>query len=251
MASEDHAPRSRRALLTAAAGAAGALAAHAALPLSAAAAPTPISTEQDNPSAATTTVTQATDGQVAFKARNTTAGAAALIGSSGSETNIETDTSFTGIYGWTPSANSDTIGATGVWGDSDDYGVAGGGGYAGVIGAGGSGVVGIGDLDGVVGVGGPSGAGVLAFGDTATAVALDVRGKVRFSRSGRSTIGSGRSSIRVNLPGVSAGSRVFAVLHSNRSGRYVRAVVPTTGYFTIYLNTTVTSSTYVAWFVLN
>ena len=72
-----------------------------------------------------------------------------------------------------------------------------------------------------------------------------------FSRSGRATIGAGKSSIRVNLAGVSANSRVFAVLHSNRSGRYVRAVVPTTGYFTIYLNTTVASSTYVAWFVLN
>jgi hypothetical protein len=41
------------------------------------------------------------------------------------------------------------------------------------------------------------------------------------------------------------------VLRSNRSGRYVRAVVPTAGSFTIYLNTTVTSSTYVVWFVLN
>jgi hypothetical protein len=55
----------------------------------------------------------------------------------------------------------------------------------------------------------------------------------------------------VNLAGVSFSSLVFAVLRSNRSGRYVRAVVPTTGYFTIYLNTTVTSSTYVVWFVLN
>jgi hypothetical protein len=41
------------------------------------------------------------------------------------------------------------------------------------------------------------------------------------------------------------------VLHSNRASRYVRAVVPTTGSFTIYLNTSVTSATYVAWFVIN
>lgn len=82
-------------------------------------------------------------------------------------------------------------------------------------------------------------------------VALDVRGKVRFSRSGRSTILTGRSSIKVNLLGVTTSSRVFAVLHSNRSGRYVRAVVPTTGSFTIYLNTTVTANTFIAWFVIN
>ena len=50
---------------------------------------------------------------------------------------------------------------------------------------------------------------------------------------------------------VTSASRIFAVLHSNRSGRYVRAVVPTTGSFTVYLNTTVTSATYVAWFVIN
>jgi hypothetical protein len=55
----------------------------------------------------------------------------------------------------------------------------------------------------------------------------------------------------VTLAGTSSASRVFAVLHSNRAGRYVRAVVPTTGSFTIYLNTTVTSATYIAWFVLD
>ena len=82
-------------------------------------------------------------------------------------------------------------------------------------------------------------------------MALQVTGKVRLSRSGRSTIGAGKAQLRVNLAGVSTSSRVFAVFHSNRSGRYVRAVVPTTGYFTIHLNTTVSSSTCVAWFVLN
>ena len=71
------------------------------------------------------------------------------------------------------------------------------------------------------------------------------------SRAGKSTIGTGRSSLKINLAGVSANSRVFAVLHSNRSGRYVRAVVPTTGSFTIYLNSAVTSATFVAWFVIN
>jgi hypothetical protein len=138
-----------------------------------------------------------------------------------------------------------------VWGDSPDDGVVGSGGLTGVLGlGGGAGVVGIGD-DGVVGIGGPTGAGVRAFGDTTTTVALAVSGKVTFSRSGRVTIATGKSSIKVNLAGTTTSSRVFAVLHSNRSGRYVRAVVPTTGSFTIYLNTTVTANTFIAWFVIN
>ena len=151
MASEDHAPRSRRALLTAAAGAAGALAAHAALPLTAAAAVTPMSTDQDNPSALTTSVTQATDGQIAFKARSSTTGAATLVGSTGDESEMDTDTSYTGVYGYAFGSGSATIASTGVWG-SGDYGVYGTGPDAGVLGIGGSGVIGAGEFDGVIGL---------------------------------------------------------------------------------------------------
>lgn len=252
MASEPNAPRSRRALLTAAAGAAGAMAANAALPLSVAAAPTPMLTEQDNPSAAQTSVTQSAAGAVAFKVRTTNPDAAALLASTGDETGIETDTAYTGVYAWAPEAplEGPYIGS-GVWGDSPDDGVVGSGGFTGVVGLGGAeGVFGSGVIDGVVGQGGASGAGVRAKGAN-TRVALAVEGKVTFSRSGRAIIGAGKSSVKVSLLGTSSSSRVFAVLHSNRSGRYVRAVVPTTGSFTIYLNTTVTSSTYVAWFVIN
>ena len=66
-----------------------------------------------------------------------------------------------------------------------------------------------------------------------------------------STLGAGKSSIKVTLAGTTTSSRVFAVLHSNRTGRWVQSVVPTTGSFTIYLNGTVTASTYIAWFVIN
>jgi len=256
MASEPNAPRSRRALLTAAAGAAGAMAANAALPLTAAAAPTPMLTETNNAATAQTSVTQSAAGAVAFKVRTTNPDAAALLASTGDETGIETDTAFTGVYAWAPEAPLADPPAiqyegSGVWGDSPDDGVVGTGGLTGVIGFGGSeGVFGIGAFDGVVGQGGASGAGVRAIGAN-TRNALVVSGKVQFSRSGRATIGSGKSSVKVSLLGTSSSSRVFAVLHSNRSGRYVRAVVPTTGSFTIYLNTTVTSSTYVAWFVIN
>lgn len=242
MALEDHPPRSRRALLAAAAGAAGALAATAAMPLTAAAAdPDDVVKETENQTVLTTSITQATDGQVAFKAKTTTTGAAGLVGSTGDETSIATNTAFTGAYGWAPTAASASFFATGLWGDSEDVGTYGSG-FVGVRGDGFVGVFGRGDVGGI---------GVQAVGATATDVALSVTGKVRFSRSGRSTIGAGKASIKVTLAGVSTSSRVFAVLHSNRSGRYVRAVVPTTGSFTIYLNTTVTSSTYVAWFVIN
>lgn len=253
MASEDLRPRSRRALLTAAAGAAGALAASAAMPLSAAAVdPNDVALGAPNTSTAETSITQGTGGVVAFKARTTIDSAAALVGSTGVETAIATNTAFTGVYGFAPTAASSETFATGVWGDSDDVGLYG----SGVVGVRGDGVVGIfgrGDAGGVgvYGQAGAGGFGVQAVGATATDVALSVAGKVQFSRSGRATIGSGRANIRVNLAGVSAASRIFAVLHSNRSGRYVRAVVPSAGYFIIYLNTTVTSSTYVAWFVIN
>jgi hypothetical protein len=255
MASDPNAPRSRRALLTAAAGGAAAMAASAAMPLTASAAPTPMLTEQDNPSTAQTSVTMtAASAQVAFKVRNTNTNGAALLASTGSEVGIATDTSFTGVYGWAPEAPfpaDPQYEGSGVWGDSPDDGVVGTGGLAGVVGiGGGTGVVGIGD-DGVVGVGGAGGAGVRALADSPTTLALAVSGKVTFSRSGRSTILTGRSSIKITLAGVTSGSRVFAVLHTNRSGRYVRAVVPTTGSFTIYLNTTVPGSTHVAWFVIN
>jgi hypothetical protein len=256
MASDPHAPRSRRALLTAAAGGAAAVAASAAMPLTAAAAdPNDVVKNVDNPTTAQTSITQSAAGFVAFKASTTNPDRAGLVGATGDETDIRVGlTQYTGVYGWSPEAPfpaDPQFEGSGVWGDSPDDGVVGTGGLTGVLGIGGDGVIGVGDFDGVVGVGGPSGAGVRALGATATAVALAVTGKVAFSRSGRSTIGTGKSSLKITLPGTTSSSRVFAVLHSNRSGRYVRAVVPTTGSFTIYLNTTVTSATFVAWFVLN
>jgi hypothetical protein len=245
MSSDANVPRSRRALLAAAAGSAAAVAASAALPLTAAAAPVNMQTEQDNPTIAQTSVTQSAAGQVAFKARTSTPDRAGLLGSTGDETNINTDfTGFTGVYGWSSTANSDTSFGTGVWGDGEDVGAYGSG-SVGVRGDGFIGVVAAGQTGG--------GIGLRAWGGTGTGldVALEVFGKVKFSRSGRNTIGAGRSSIKINVVGVTSASRIFAVLHSNRSGRYVRAVVPTSGSFTVYLNTTVTSATYVAWFVIN
>ena len=243
MASDPNAPRSRRALLTAAAGGAAAVAASAAIPLTTFAADDdPVLVGNAHTGSTETSITTTSGGtpQVAFKAHTVNPDAAGVVGSTGNETDIDTETPFTGVYGFSQADATDGLGS-GVWGSSPDTGVVGTG-STGVLGLGASGVAGIGD---------PGGVGVEAIGWTATDVALRVDGKVQFSRSGKSTIGTGKSSLKINLAGVSSGSRVFAVLHSNRSGRYVRAVVPTTGSFTIYLNTTVTSATFVAWFVIN
>jgi hypothetical protein len=256
MASDPNAPRTRRALLTAAAGGAAAVAASAAMPLTAAAAdPNDVVKGVDNPTTAQTSITQSAAGAIAFKASTTNPDRAGLVGATGDQADSQEDlTQYTGVYGWAPEAPFPDVPqfeGSGVWGDSPDDGVVGTGGLSGVLGiGGGTGVVGIGD-DGVVGLGGTGGAGVRALADTPTQIGLAVSGKVVFSRSGRTTIGAGRSSVKITLAGTTSSSRVFAVLHSNRSGRYVRAVVPTTGSFTVYLNTTVTSATYVAWFVLN
>ena len=276
MATDPNTPRSRRAILAAAAGSAAAVAASTVLPASVAALAAPMLTETANASGAETSLTftdptpltgtevafkvvnsgpgaaveainsnvgGATGGRAAIVATNTGSDAAALVAASGDQTNISPDTTFTGAYGFAPTATAPAFGV-GVWGDSDDVGSLGTG-YVGVRGDAVIGVVAAGSAGG--------GIGLVAWGGIGTGLdtALDVRGKVKFSRSGRTTIGAGKSSVKITLLGTSTSSRVFAVLHSNRSGRYVRAVVPTTGSFTIYLNTTVTAATYVAWFVIN
>lgn len=247
-------PRSRRALLAAAAGGAAALAASAALPLTAMAAngDSVLLGQDNNAVTGRTSISNPTDTIDAFAAQATgtgfgltgsSTGGAGIVGWSISSPNLPpADGAYTGIYGWSPAGPVDGQVGVGVVGESDDWGVLGIGGV-GVWGSGPYGVVG----ESVS----PTGAGVTAIGQTASAVALDVYGKVRFSRSGRSSVAAGKSTKIVTLAGVSSSSRVFAVLHSNRSGRYVRAVVPTAGSFKIYLNSTVSSSTYVAWFVLN
>jgi hypothetical protein len=100
---------------------------------------------------------------------------------------------------------------------------------------------------GVRGSSNASGTG--GFFEGGTAIKAD--GKIRFKRSGKATISAGASSKTVTLSGVGSSSMVFAVLAQSRSGRWVRAVVPASGSFTIYLNNTVSSDTKVSWFVLD
>ena len=107
------------------------------------------------------------------------------------------------MFGYSPSDEDFGLG-TGVWGESPDYGVFGGG-SLGVTGVGSAaGVYGYGDY-GVVGESASTFAGVLALGQSPTDVALEVQGKLKFSRSGRATLGAGKSSIKVTLAGYDDG----------------------------------------------
>ena len=257
--------KSRRALLAAAVGGAAAVAASAALPVAVSADdPNDVVKETVNTTTDTTTidssatadvdtfaaiaggtgdaiVATAEDGSALSAANSNVVQAAAYI-TSGDPASAVGDTSVTGLYAFTPESGDPGLIATAVWGDSPDAGVYGTGSW-GVIGYGGIGVEGI--------AFGAGGWGVRAVATSTNQVALKVEGKVQFSSAGRSTISAGHSSITITRTGVTSSSRIFAVLASNRSGRYVRAVVPTTGKFTIYLNTTVTSSTYVTWWIIN
>lgn len=253
MTDDVSAPRSRRALLAAAAGGAAALAASAALPLTTLAVdPNDLTLNLVNATTATTGISNSTVDSNAF----TSAAAGTGLGLEGSSTGgfgvvgwsisappglDPASGAYTGIYGWAPAAPIDTQIGVGVVGESDDWGV---------FGAGTVGVYGYGTY-GVVGESASTAAGVLAVASSPTDLALDVRGKVKFSRSGRSNVSAGQSNRLVYLAGVTTSSKVFAVLHSNRSGRYVRAVIPATGRFRIYLNSTVSSTTSVAWFVVD
>src|SRR3954447_19004098 len=266
MATEPNALRSRRALLAAAAGSAAAVVASAALPLTTAAhdaddmqlaavnaspgttqlncTPLDVDAFVVNAANANTGSGIVAAGAHAPGIRTYSGEQAALYAINGDESGAVTATGTitTGVYGFAETAPDPTVTVgVGVWGDSPDWGV---------FGSGAVGVYGWG-ANGVVGESSSSSAGVLALGKSATDVALEVVGRVRFSRSGKVTMAANTKTKVVNLPGMSSSCHVLAVLRSNRGCRWVRAVVPTTGHFTIYLNTAVTSSTSVAWFVLN
>ena len=278
MESDLAAPRSRRALLAAAAAAGGALVASAALPMAALAHdPEDVQKGVDNPTIATTSITNATVDLAAFAAHGagTGTGAGVLGTSTGGNGVAGTSTSgngvagtsaagagvfawsvsapgvgfdpatlsHTGIFGFSPAGDGLTTVGTGVWGDSEDYGVYGSGTW-GVFGRGAVGVEG--DANSQTGS-----VGVWAYAPSTAQYALRVNGKVNFTRSGRVSMLSGKSLKAVTLAGTTSSSKVFAVLATSESGRYVRAVVPAAGKFTIYLNTTLTSSAVVSWFVLD
>jgi hypothetical protein len=262
-------PRSRRSLLAAAAGGAAALAATAIRPDAAAAVATNMQTETDNPTTAPTGVTNSTSGSNAlFGAAagdgtgvdgTTSTGMAVrgvsavtsdplvnvknagVVGIAGDPADIAANIALSGVYGYSDPSSVEGFVASGVWGDSADIGVIGSG-SVGTYGEGFVGAVGYSEAAG--------GAGVEAIGGTSSAVALHVVGRAEFTRSGRTSVGAGKAKKEVTLAGCTTSTLIIATMAANRSGRWVRAVVPASGKFTIYLNSSVSSSTQVAWIAL-
>ena len=258
--------RTRRALLTAAAGGAAALAVSSIRPGGVAAAAANMQTETDNATGDATGVSNSADGVRALFGNATGEGTgvegnsttgfgvrghssdasdpenntsnAGVVGVAGDTANISENVGLTGVYGYSdPSPVDDFVGA-GVWGESADWGV---------IGTGGGGVLG----DGSIGVLGttsdPTGFGVFATTDDADAIGLAVAGRAVFSRSGKATVNAGKSKEVVSLPGCTSNTLVIAVLAQSRGSRYVRAAVPESGKFTIYLSGNVSKNTKVSW----
>jgi hypothetical protein len=280
--------RSRRAVLAAAVGSAAALAATQLAKPGATLAvdPNDVALDQDNAGTALTSITQGTSDTGGFKAvgagtgsgiEGHSPGGSGLVGSTdaaktagavaflapltGSSLEYVLDPAHpeaeleSGVYGWANASES----SSGVFGESADGSGVFGWGQWGVWGVGWPGVLGESQNGtGVHGHGGASGTpiqpartGVFATAGT-DGVALEVRGKTKFSRSSKSKYFSARrSSLKVTLAGVTTSSYVFATLQQKRSGIYVQSVVCSSGYFTIYLNKAVSSKTYVAYLVIN
>jgi hypothetical protein len=161
----------------------------------------------------------------------------------------------TGVWGLGGDTSSGF--STGVYGEGD----------TGVWGFGGWGVFGSSDATGTgvygfsgasvpaapahVGVFGYTDSGYAVYARAATGTALYVDGKARFRRSGRTYVSAGHSTRVITLAGVTTASYIIATPQTNRAGVFVQAVVPASGKFTIYLNKTVSATTYVGYLVIN
>jgi hypothetical protein len=99
----------------------------------------------------------------------------------------------------------------------------------------------------------PTGTG--GYFESSGGTALQAKGKVRYSRSGKTAIAAGTSYVDVTVSGGLSGTPLcFATLGTYRSGVYVAAVTPssTSGKIRIRLNkvASTSSSTTVYWQVL-
>jgi hypothetical protein len=268
---ETSAPRSRRALLTAAAGAAAAVAATAVAPVTALAHDADdVQKGVDNPTAAVTSITQGTADTNAFQAN----GAASGVGVVGTTVDIDT----AGVVGLAGDASASVYVSRDFPIDAGVYGYASqDGASSGVMAEGPTAVYAYGDwggyLDGYT-VGLYAGAfnnGTAVHAHTGSVQAPDevanvalrgtvsspsqfglvANGRVAFpNRSGRVAFATGATSKSVAVSGASATNVAIAVCNKNVSGLYVRAVVPAAGKITIYLSKGAASGTIVSWLVL-
>lgn len=138
-----------------------------------------------------------------------------------------------GVYGYT-----DADSASGVYGENltgtGGYGVAGRSSSPALGAKQGAGVLGENTTNGV-GVWGHAVNGTGVYADSPNGFALQVNGKVSFSRSGIVNIPSGSRKIKVTLAGVSTASMVLATVQQT-GGFFVQCVVPVSGAFTISIN---------------
>lgn len=168
--------------------------------------------------------------------RSAIVGTVGDLGTPGAADSIADNTDEVAIYGY---SNVSDL-SNGVMGDS----WAG----VGVQGVGSQGVVGAG-YEGVVGVGV---VGIRGYGDTyglygapnlPTGYGLYTQGKIKFNgRSGRTTITSGHLYKDVSISGMTTGSAVIVTLQTYKSGYAVAAAVSYAGKFRMYLNKTATST---------
>ena len=148
-----------------------------------------------------------------------------VVGVAGDATDVASDMSETGVYGF---SNTSATYAVGVWGNTLD----------------GIGVAGTGDW------------GVFASGNIAVRaigpIALYTTGKVIFSgRSGHRYVPTGRYYLDVYISGMTSAADVIAVLRTRKTGYFIAAVASYTGKFRVYLNKTATSAIYFNYLVLN
>ena len=250
--------RTRRQLLT---GAAGALT--AVLTAEALSRPGPASAAngdnvilgQSNTATTMTAITNSTDGDTALFAAATGFGTG-LNGTSDSGNGVfgVTHGDGAGVHGQAGSDSGTGVtgvnsgGGNGVFGEANNssasgvYGLNGGTGF-GVAGRAASGF----------GVLGDSADGVGVWANSQNATALKVTGKAKFSRSGVLAVAAGKSSATQTGVQLSPASLVLATLQQDRSGVWVRSAVPKVSAhsFTVHLSKTVPARTKVAWFVVN
>jgi hypothetical protein len=101
------------------------------------------------------------------------------------------------------------------------------------------------------GVSGSSDSGVGVRAASAKGTALEVDGKVTFSRSGIATVPTDARRVKVDLAGVSSDSMVFATIQQLSGAVAVANVVAATSAFTIHLSDAAPQALRVAWMVLD
>jgi hypothetical protein len=265
-------PRTRRALLSAAVGAA-AVAAAAAMPASVAAHDVDdVSLGGDNTATARTKITAS----VAYD-QQVDDDQASIVGSNGNGSGV-------GVMGRSSPGGFGVLGSApsgiGVWGRSGtDWGVLATGQNGGLHATGpAASSIGVWGHVGDDGSPPPQGVGIVggAFDDVATGMiaylqvmpaaipgvalqvnaldpqtALQVTGKVKFSRAGKASMSSTQTSKAITKAGVTSSSYVLATLQTRVTGLFILAVVPTAGKFTIYLNKAPGKTIYIGYLVIN